>query len=44
MKKSGENQKRAKGRASAKYDSRSAEFKQEQKKEKEIKNTLDADV
>lgn len=35
MKKSGEIQKRAKGRTSAKYDSRSAEFKQEQKKAKE---------
>jgi len=34
MKKSGEVQKRAKGLASAKYDSRSAEFKQEQKKAK----------
>lgn len=35
MKKSGEIHKRAKGRTSAKYDSRSAEFKQEQKKAKE---------
>ncbi|OLN33663.1 hypothetical protein [Desulfosporosinus metallidurans] len=35
MKKSGEIQKRTKGRTSAKYDSRSAEFKQEQKKAKE---------
>lgn len=35
MKKTGEIQKRPKGRASAKYDSRSAEFKQEQKKNKE---------
>ncbi|HEY8909171.1 MAG TPA: hypothetical protein VIM51_02675 [Desulfosporosinus sp.] len=34
MKKSGEIQKRAKG-TSAKYDSRSAGFKQEQKKAKE---------
>jgi len=35
MKKSGEVQKHTKGLASAKYDSRSAEFKQEQKKAKE---------
>lgn len=35
MKKSGEIQKRTKGRTSAKYDSRSAEFKQEQQKVKE---------
>ena len=35
MKKSGEIHKKAKGLASAKYDSRSAEFKQEQKKVKE---------
>jgi len=34
MKKSGEIQKKAQGLASAKYDSRSAEFKQEQKKAK----------
>ncbi len=33
MKKSGEIQKHTKGLTSAKYDSRSAEFKQEQKKE-----------
>lgn len=32
MKKSGEFQKHTKGRTSAKYDSRSVEFKQEQKK------------
>lgn len=32
MKKTGEIQKRPKGRNSAKYDSRSAEFKQDQKK------------
>jgi len=37
MKKSGEIQKPAKGMTSAKYDSRSAEFKQEQKKAKEAK-------
>lgn len=36
MKKSGEIQKKTKGLASAKYDSRSAEYKQEQKKNKEI--------
>lgn len=36
MKKSGEIQKRTKGRNSAKYDSRSAESKQEQKKAKEV--------
>jgi len=36
MKKSGEIQKPAKGLTSAKYDSRSVEFKQEQKKVKEI--------
>ena len=36
MKKSGEIKKPAKGITSAKYDSRSAEFKQEQKKVKEI--------
>jgi len=35
MKKSGEIQKAPKGITSAKYDSRSAEFKQEQKKAKE---------
>lgn len=35
MKKSGEFQKHTKGRASAKYDSRSAEFKQDQKKVKQ---------
>lgn len=35
MKKSGEIQKHTKGRTSAKYDSRSAEFKQEQKKAKD---------
>ena len=35
MKKSGEIQKHTKGFISAKYDSRSAEFKQEQKKAKE---------
>ena len=35
MKKSGEIQKPPKGLTSAKYDSRSAEFKQEQKKAKE---------
>jgi len=35
MKKSGEIQKAPKGLTSAKYDSRSAEFKQEQKKAKE---------
>ena len=35
MKKSGEIQKRAKGLTSAKYDSRSPESKQEQKKVKE---------
>lgn len=35
MKKSGEIHKRTKGRTSAKYDSRSAEFKQEQKKGKD---------
>jgi hypothetical protein len=35
MKKSGEIQKKTKGFTSAKYDSRSAEFKQEQKKAKE---------
>lgn len=35
MKKSGEKQKHTKGFASAKYDSRSAEFKQAQKKAKE---------
>ena len=35
MKKSGEIQKAPKGITSAKYDSRSAEFKQEQKKVKE---------
>ena len=35
MKKSGEIQKHTQGRNSAKYDSRSAEFKQEQKKAKE---------
>ena len=35
MKKSGEIQKPAKGITSAKYDSRSAEYKQEQKKVKE---------
>lgn len=35
MKKSGEIQKPPKGLASAKYDSRSAVFKQEQKKAKE---------
>ena len=35
MKKTGEIQKRPKGRTSAKYDSKSAEFKQEQKKNKE---------
>ena len=35
MKKSGEIQKHPKGLASAKYDSRSAEFKQEQKNSKE---------
>jgi len=35
MKKSGEKQKHTKGRTSAKYDSRSAEFKQEQKKANE---------
>lgn len=35
MKKSGEIHKRAKGLSSAKYDSRSAEFKQEQKRAKE---------
>lgn len=35
MKKSGEIQKPAKGITSAKYDSRSAEYKQEQKKAKE---------
>ena len=35
MKKSGEKQKHTKGYTSAKYDSRSAEFKQEQKKAKE---------
>ena len=34
MKKSGEVQKHTKGNTSAKYDSRSAEFKQEQKKSK----------
>ena len=34
MKKSGEIQKSSKGLTSAKYDSRSAEFKQEQKKAK----------
>jgi len=34
MKKTGEIQKRPKGFTSAKYDSRSAEFKQEQKKAK----------
>jgi hypothetical protein len=34
MKKSGEIQKHTKGLTSAKYDSRSAEFKQEQKKAK----------
>jgi hypothetical protein len=33
MKKSGEIHKHTKGLSSAKYDSRSAEFKQEQKKE-----------
>jgi len=38
MKKSGEIQKRAKGRTSAKYDSRSAESKQEQKKAKDVTN------
>lgn len=35
MKKSGEVQKKTKGLASAKYDSRSAEFKQQQKKSQE---------
>ena len=35
MKKSGEIHKHTKGSTSAKYDSRSAEFKQEQKKAKE---------
>jgi hypothetical protein len=35
MKKSGDIQKPSKGLTSAKYDSRSAEFKQEQKKGKE---------
>ena len=35
MKKSGEIHKKTKGLTSAKYDSRSAEFKQEQKKAKE---------
>lgn len=35
MKKSGEIQKHTQGITSAKYDSRSAEFKQEQKKAKE---------
>jgi len=35
MKKSGEKQKHTKGYTSAKYDSRSAEFKQAQKKAKE---------
>lgn len=44
MKKSGEIQKRPKGRASAKYDSRSAEFKQEQKKGKEVKDSSDNEV
>ncbi|ODA42833.1 hypothetical protein [Desulfosporosinus sp. BG] len=34
MKKTGETQKHTKGLASAKYDSRSAEFKQAQKKAK----------
>ncbi|WP_282432792.1 hypothetical protein [Desulfosporosinus sp. FKB] len=37
MKKSGEIQKRPKGLASAKYDSRRAEFKQHQKKGKDLK-------
>ena len=36
MKKSGEIQKSPKGLTSAKYDSRRAEFKQEQKKAKEV--------
>ena len=35
MKKSGEIHKKTKGYTSAKYDSRSAEFKQEQKKAKD---------
>ena len=39
MKKSGEIQKPAKGITSAKYDSRSAEFKQEQKKAKEASDS-----
>lgn len=36
MKKTGELQKKTKGLASAKYDSRSAEFKQQQKKAKDV--------
>ena len=41
MKKSGEIQNHTKGLASAKYDSRSAEFKQEQKKTKEDKGVAE---
>jgi len=41
MKKSGEIQKHTKGLTSAKYDSRSAGFKQEQKKAKEAKESLE---
>ncbi|AFM41921.1 hypothetical protein Desaci_3012 [Desulfosporosinus acidiphilus SJ4] len=44
MKKSGEIQKRPKGLASAKYDSRSAEFKQNQKKDKEMKENSNSDL
>ena len=44
MKKSGEIHKRAKGLTSAKYDSRSAEFKQEQKKAKEAKGTTETEL
>ncbi|HZK56288.1 MAG TPA: hypothetical protein VFC84_19200 [Desulfosporosinus sp.] len=39
MKKSGEIQKPAKGITSAKYDSRSAEFKQEQKQAKQAEES-----
>ena len=44
MKKTGEVQKHPKGLASAKYDSRSAEFKQQQKQSKEGKERSGSDV
>lgn len=43
MKKSGEIQKHTKGLTSAKYDSRSAEFKQDQKKVKDHQETTNSE-